>query len=222
MLETLIDNIINYKDPQSVAINQGTYYIEPYYNGYMMTHPKSSIIFCNDGTVHRLSTKCNIFEWNLHCELYDIVQKSGNRIEIPVSSYQVLLENTEYYYQIVKRPAGELGQNFFEQCESDVIDTNYFLEYIDQTTSMLNDLVTLCRRHNHHYLPRELLAPYKRNKDSAGYFWLDFKAWSFPFDKFIEKKIRTLYLTLLSLNVQFDYSIIMHRAESQWHEFSKI
>lgn len=220
MIEQLIDKIVNYKDPSTILVNQGTYYVETTDDASYLVCPESVVSFVNDGRVLRLSTRCNMFEWKLHNDLYEITTKSNDcRIEIPVKHYPITIQNKEYFFFEVLRPNNELGSHFVDEIKLDVINDNYIEQYINETTIMLRHLKTLCTTNNHHYVPRELLAPYKRNKDSIGHFWIDFKVWSFPFDKFIEKKLRTLYLTMLSLGEDFEFNRLMKLAEKEWKFF---
>jgi len=223
VLELLISKLQNYQDPKNHLINQGSYYIEELDFGITMTNPTSVVFFQNDGKIIRLSKteKSTDFEWKLHCELANIVEKKSNcRIELPIRKDIIKVDDRCYYYLEVQRPGRELGINLLDEYEKNDIDTDYFLEYISQVTEMLDNLVTLGNKYDFHNLPMELLSPYKRNKDSYGYFWSDFKNWGHSIDKFIEKKIRTLYLTLLTFNsIDFDYNLIMYKAEKEWNRY---
>lgn len=219
MLDVLIDRVRNYKDPKTFAINQGTYYIEEFNDGYTMTHPRSCIYFRNDGTVSRLSTKCNEFEWNLHVAVHAL---AGNTVEIPITHKPVIIDHSVFHYTEIKRPGNSLGINFFDCCVESELDTDYFLQYVDDVSKIMEQIMKVCKDNRYYDLPRELLAPYKRNKGPIGHYWVDFKEWNFPIDKFLEKKYRTLYLTLLSMTEKLDINKIMYRAEEQWNEFSTI
>jgi len=220
MIDTLIEKIVNYKDPKIMPINQGSYYVETTENASYLVCPGSVVAFVNDGRVLRLSLKCNPFEWALHNELYEIVSKSNySRMEIPIDYYPVVVASNNYYYSEVLRPNKELGLHFMDEVKTNIIDDLYIENYIYDTAVMMNNLKFVCDKNDHNRVPRELLAPYKRNKDSIGYFWVDFKTWDFSFDKFVEKKIRTLYLTMLSLGPDFDYNKLMRLAENEWKFF---
>lgn len=225
MLDLLIDKLQNYQDPKTYPINQGKYYIEELESGIVMTNIISVVFFQNDGKILRLSKteKSTEFEWKLHCELANIVEKKNNcRIELPIRKDIIKVDNLQYHYLEVQRPGGELGINFLDEYEKNTIDTEYFLDYISQVSEMLDNLIILGNKCNFYNLPMELLSTYKRNKDSYGYFWVDFKHWEYTIDKFIEKKIRTLYLTLLNFDtIDFDYNLIMYKAEKDWSRYLK-
>lgn len=220
MIEPLIDRIVNYQDPKIMPINQGSYYIEIFDDVTYMTSPESIISFYHNGKVIRLSLKCNNFEWKLHQDLYHLTKHDNNcRIEIPVDRKSIRIKNKEYHYFEIQRPNNELGIHFVDEILNSTPNTDYFLNYINDTAIVLGYIKKVLLQNNHSGVPRELLAPYKRNKDSLGYFWIDFKTWDFPLEKFIEKKIRTLYLTLLSIDSNFDYNTIMKKAEKEWRFF---
>lgn len=218
MINTLVNKIKNYKKPDQGMI-QGDYYIEEENNITYLIHPNSIVAFLQNGKVIRLGMKCNSFEWMLHTELSSIVKNSNCRIETP-TEYQIIdLQGIEYHYYEVTRPNNELGMHFLDEIETTNIDNYYFEEYIHDVTSMLKIMKPFCKKYDHPFLPRELLSPYKRNKDSKGYFWIDFKTWDFPLDKFIEKKIRTLYLTMITINEEFEYKKTIELAKKEWSFF---
>lgn len=221
MIEILTDKILNYKDPKTMLVNQGDYYMEFEEGASYLVMPKSVVLFLNTGRIFRLTQKkCSDFEWRLHNDLYDIVSKSNDsRIEIPVERTDVMINNEQYHYFEVLRPNQELGVHFTDDVADGMVDNEYIERYIFEVSSMIKHLKTLCDKHNYYYLPKELLAPYKRHRDSLGYFWTDVKDWVCPIDKFIEKKLRTLYLTMLSIEYDFDYTRLMNLAERQWETF---
>jgi hypothetical protein len=218
--------MINYltnkiKYPNGIhQMRQGDYCIDHLINGTLLTCPGSAILFNDHGKIHRLSLagKCSTTDWELHCRLYDLISNDANcRIEIPVARQTVTIDNELYDYFEVQRPGSELGTGFLDDVADKIVDTEYFLQYISQVNTMLRYLSKLSKQHNSG-IPGELLAPYKRYQDRVGIFWVDFKNWNIPLETFIEKKIRTLYLSLLSFNdVDLNIPLIMSTAESQWN-----
>ena len=216
MLDFLLDKIQNYNDPQLHSINQGEYYIDYLDQGILLSGPGSVVLFSNDGKIFRLGNRVNANDWNMHCALYEtLIDNSSIRIEIPLS--REVTQGMDF--TIIQRPNNQLGINFIDEIYLNNIDQTYFIDYVDQVSDMLYYIAPLVKKLELGY-PTDLLAPFKRNKDDIGYFWIDFKRWNLNPSTFYEKKIRTLYLILLSLK-NIDPLPIMIKAESAWGDILK-
>lgn len=219
MIDFLINKIENYENPSKHLINQGEYYIEYIEEGILMLSPGSAVLFQDNGKIFRLGNRVNSLDWDVHCRLYDAVSKHNIRIEIPLLRESITVKEVNLDYTVVQRPNGQLGCAFLDQFHAGNINKDYFVEYISHVTATLTHIVPLIEQCNIGY-PTDLLAPYKRNKDTLGYFWIDFKRWNLSKDQFYEKKIRTLYLLLLTLK-DIEPRPIMLEAEKQWKDFFK-
>jgi len=197
MLNQLCEKILEPKDPILFEMNQGEYYIEEVGDITYLVHPTSVVAFLPNGKVVRLGQKCNEFEWMLHNDLCDITEHYGCRIEIPLLRKEVKVLGSQYHYFEVQRPNYELGVHFIDESQTDTLNETYFMNYIEDTKLMMKCLKTLCIKHNYFFVPDELLAPYKRNKDSLGYFWIDFKNWNIPFYEFYQKKVKNSLLNIV-------------------------
>lgn len=216
----LIEKIKNYDDPTNYKIHQGEYYIDYLKEGILLASPGSVVLLEQNGKISRLGNRCNNNEWQMHCDLYETVSKHGiARMEIPIERKSVILDDLNLDYTLVERPNQQLGTGFFDDISSNILDDQYFLDYIDQVSIMLEYIIPLSKKHDLG-LPTDLLGPYKRNKDDIGYFWIDFKRWNKSTEEFYEKKIRTLYLSLLTLG-NLDYKTIMTVAEKKWGKILK-
>jgi hypothetical protein len=216
MLDFLITKIQNYEDPKLHSINQGEYYIDYLDQGILMSGPGSVVLFASDGKIFRLGNRVNIDDWNMHCSLYEnVVKDSTVRMEIPL--FRDVVKGMDY--TIIQRPNKQQGTNFIDEIYQNSIDQKYFIDYVDQVSDMLYYVTPLVKKYELGY-PTDLLAPFKRNKDDIGYFWIDFKRWNLTASGFYEKKIRTLYLILLSLK-NINPLPIMTKAEQAWGDILK-
>jgi hypothetical protein len=119
-------------------------------------------------------------------------------------------------YTVVQRPNYELGHEIYEQVFQNVIDNNYFLERVEQTTVLLNKLKFLEKQYGCK-LPKVIP---KRLYDSVGFFWNDFKECKVDSDFFISINLTKLYRTMLSYETMYglilNKNLILDEATLQW------
>jgi len=225
ILNLLLEDIENYKELDNHKFSIGKYYVKVTDECYTLCNLNSVIKLQHDGKIFRLNKtgkyqRCDQKGWEVYCDIFNEVDKQKTiRMEIPIERKTIILNQTEFDFIEIHRPNKQLGTTFYDDLRNNIVDEKYFLDYIDETTEMLNYIFPIVMKHNIGY-SIDLLAPYKRNKDSNGYFWIDFKRWSKPFDEFYKIKLRYLYVVLLNLKT-IDHKKIMNYAEYQWGKFLK-
>jgi hypothetical protein len=225
MIDYMFSHIKNQNKSSQFKLQQGDYYMEESSYGLLLYAEMNVILFQYDGKVVRLGSsgagrRHSETDWKIYCELYESISKMKNlRIEIPISRETLELEEYKLDHVIVQRPNYQIGKSFYEEVKDNSIDDAYFLNYIEETDLLLEHIIPILKKHEAGY-PTELLSIYKRVRDDVGYFWIDFKRFNKnPYD-FYNKKIRTLYLTLLTLK-NLNYNKIMNKAEISWSKILK-
>lgn len=182
-------------------------------NGYYIIRHDRCYYLSNQGEAHLLAPKSNYLDWKKHIELYKIVCENKEcRIDIPISNIMV---NDKLSYRIYQRPNHEFGVDYHVDVFDGIVDTDYFLEYIDQVQILIVNMLRVSDN-----LPMIGITPMKRFKDSLGYFWTDFKRWTLPKDQFVSSALDSInttvnYLVYNKLS-NLDHACIMDIAKKKW------
>lgn len=225
----LIDKIINWKKDDADLFHnninrhhtEGMYLWDRTSDGIFIWRDIGAYFISNSGEVSKLTRWYSKNDWFLHQEFYKLSVESGEfRVEIPLESKMITVDNQQLYFSKVQRPNYELGEDFQLDLFRGLVTKDYFIEFIDESINPLKYLKHLDNRYQLG-VPEVRFPVSRRLRDSKGYFWADLKQWAIPFDKFIEVQFIDLdfVLGILERNFNFEYSdseIIRKYANSIW------
>jgi len=215
MIDRLFEKI---KKNEDYEFSVGKYSIDREIDGvFLIKRNKFVIFFHKDGIVYKLTEKWKDKDWSLHCHLYEkTINQNNFLIDIPISSTNIHRNHKIFNLSIVQRPGNSYGISFINDCINNQINNQYFLDYIDQTYIGIMHLNFIRKKYDSG-VPIDIFDIYQRYQNHLGYFWVDFKEWDHPIENLIDKKIKTLYSVLNTVNnYELDKNLIMHKAESQW------
>ena len=232
MLEILKQRLLDWSQQKADTFHnnlvrderEGKYIWEHTDTGIYLTRNGSSHFLGFDGVIYKLTDKFRIHDYEMHCRLLDKCVKHNIRVDIPIIHefieipYNSTVVGTTLLYTVVKRPNNELGEDYLIDVLENRVNTDYLLEYIEQTHDIINVIKPLMS-YSDNLAPACRFTVFHRNRDSLGYFWYDIKKWFMPYNQFIDMHFTDLdtILNYLKLhNIDIDIQYIKNYAVKLW------
>lgn len=171
-------------------------------NGYFYLSDEL-VAYCNlkNGQIIRIRKNWTEKDWECYTELYQAGEKNKEfRIDIPQHRQIVTIDGDNWEYAELQSPSQEYGKNsdddvftwpeltdglyqknnISEEYKDNIVQ--YYKDFVDQATVILNNAVQISNKHNVG-LPKNLCRTSTRYKDKDGYFWSDFDQDQWIIDK---------------------------------------
>ena len=235
MIEILQNKILNWslskadefhshliRDPR-----EGKYIWEHTDKGIYLTRNGSCHFIGFDGIIHKLTDQYREHDFIMHQRLLKMCSQFNIRLDIPLEHRFIEVgphDNIvvpKLLYSVVKRPNSELGRDYFADVLEDRVNTDYLIEYVEETgriISIIKDLV----KYSNGLAPACRFTVFHRNTDSVGHFWFDIKKWFMPYNEFLDyhyKDLNILTDYLLLHNKIIDKTKIINVAENIWGQY---
>jgi hypothetical protein len=201
---------------------EGCYIWDRADNGVFL-YRNTGVHFCsNAGKIYVLTSRGKETDWNSHLQLYNMLKesKSSCRIDIPIFQETVIINGVLYFYKEFSRPGNEYGRDYHLDILDNKVNDQYFSKYIDDAAILISNLKSLHIK-SKQLMPNVGLSTFKRLTDSRGIFWIDFKAWDLPFNKFLEVSLTTLDVSIWYLEYneigKYNRSLLVKEAEQKWN-----
>lgn len=232
MLDILKEKILNWSINDADVFHnhlirdnvEGKYIWEHTNDGIFLTRNGSCHFIGFNGYIYKLTVQFADRDFEMHKKLLDACEKVNIRLDIPLEYNFVEIEElkntirTKLLYSVVKRPNNELGQDYHADFYEGKIDTDYILEYIEQSNQIII-IVKSLSRYSRGLVPITRFSINHRNHDSLGYFWYDIKKWLSPYSRFLDMHFYDLKVLLRHLklgNIPIDESKINQMVDRTW------
>lgn len=203
----------------------GKYVWEHTDDGIFLYRNGSSHFMKFNGLIYKLTDQYHMHDFEMHLRFMDECTKKNIRVDVPITHEFIDLETRHYnvvtpklLYSVVRRPNSELGEDYFTDVLESKVTTDYLLEYIEQTESVLNVIRNLMPVSNN-LAPACRFTVFHRNRDSVGYFWKDIKKWRMPYTEFLNyhfSDLSTVVDYLKLHNIDIDDHKIKEYAGKAW------
>lgn len=224
--QTLIEKIENWSPTKVNDFHNGYTRRHRYDGQYLWEYLTDGVIIWRDigahyisntGEVIKISTWFRENDWFMHNQMY---QQKSFRVEIPIESKFVSIKGQQYLYTRVQRPNYELGRDFQLDLFDNLVNADYFIEFIDDVLIPITVMKELTSMHNVG-MPEVRFPVSRRIRDSKGHFWADLKQWNIEFDEFMKLQFTDLdfILGMLETNFKFnpnDSKLITQYANVKW------
>ena len=199
--------------------HNGNYIWEHTKDGIYLTRQNSAYFLGFNGIIYKLSNLFHEHDWKMNTLLYNHCINKGVRMDMPIECSYLEFNGVYLQYSIVHRPNYQLGDDYNKQLFLEQVDTDYFLNFIDDATRILY-IVKEVSKENNNLCPSVGFTVFHRNMDSLGYFWLDLKKWVLPYDKLVDRQFTDLEDIALYAKhniITIDTDKIFNYAREQWN-----
>jgi len=203
---------------------EGKYMWEHTPDGIFLKRNGSSHFIGFNGVIYKLTDQFENHDFIMHQRLVDACSKVNVRIDIPLE-YKFIefgshknITQSKLLYTVVKRPNNELGQDYLTDILEGKVDTDYILDYIEQTNQIISVVKSLLQ-YSKGLAPCCRFTVFHRNHDSLGYFWYDIKKWLMPYNEFLDMHFDDLRIILGYLklhNIIVDEDKIKQLVDRTW------
>lgn len=196
--------------------HDGQYLWEQVSDGMIIWRDIGAHYISNRGEVLKISLWYSNIDWDMHLQMHHYsLQTNKFRVEIPLESKIIIINNQEFLLTRVQRPNYELGHDFQLDLFNDKVNLDYFIQFINDSVHPISYMKTL------NQLPEVRFPVSRRIFDSKGHFWADLKQWRIPYDQFIKMQLVDLEFVLGMLEKNFKFNkndsiIIKDYAETIW------
>lgn len=230
MLDILKEKIVNWSSegadifhnhlPRDNYDNHDGNYIWEHTNeGIYLTRRNNACFLGFDGVIYKLTNLFYDNDWKMNTVLYEHCIVKGVRMDIPIECSYIKFAGVNLQYSITHRPNHQLGDDYNKDLFLGKVDTEYFLEFIDDATQILS-IIKEVSKENNYLCPSVGFNVFHRNRDSMGNFWLDLKKWALPYDKLIDRQFTDLEdISLYAKHniVNIDTNKIFDYARQKWN-----